>query len=238
MSKSFGEKAVSGKRAACNKKAVSEVISITLVVLMGIALAGTAYMWGMPMISKRQDTSGVERLYSYFDRSNSNSLVRKIEFIAKNGGEDTFVSDTEGLWILHPYDEGGDDANSLEFETLSKVSNIAITNPAIGIDWIALTSGGSCPPGTGIVGFDPSYVVCAKAESFGEGFRIIYKILFRELYESAGLKGYRINLINHPSGQLSSASKKVRVSRGTVQTCSPPQCEKTLIITEIKILLV
>ncbi len=130
-----------------SKKAISEIISVIMVVFMGIALVSTAYMWGMPMISKKQDTTEIERLYSYFDRSNSNSLVKKIEFIAKNGGEDAFVSGIEGLWVLNEYDEVEEDANSLEFTTFSKVSNIAISNPITGIDWVALTPGGSCPPG-------------------------------------------------------------------------------------------
>jgi len=231
------KKGVLGKKTVSGKKAVSEIISMILVVLMGVALISTAYMWGMPAISKKQDVSEVERLYRYFDRSNSNSLVKKIEFIARNGGEDSFVSDIKGLWVMHEHDEGEEDANSLEFTTVSKVSNIAISNPAMGIGWVALTPGGSCPPETGMVGFDPSYVVCAKAERFGEGFSITYRIWFRELYESTETKGYKINLIKHPSGQLSSSSKSIKISREGVSTCSPPQCEKTLIITEIKILL-
>ncbi len=218
------------------KKAVSEVISVVLVVLMGVALAGTAYMWGIPMILKRQDTTKVERVYTYFERSNSNSLVRKIEFIAKNGGEDTFTPDTTGLWTLREYDAGEETANSIEFTTFGKVSNIAISNPATGIEWVALTPGGSCPPESGLVGFDPPYVVCAKAEAFSDGFNVIYRIWFREIYESTGVKGYKINLIKHPSGQLSSSARGVRISRGDVS--SVVQDGKTLIITEIKILLV
>ena len=218
------------------EKAVSEVISIVLVTLIGIALASTAYMWGMPLISKRQDTTEIERVYSYFDRSNSNSLVKKIEFIAQNGGDDTFISEVDGLWALHEYNEGGPDDNSLEFETFSKVSNIAISNPVTGIGWVALTPGGSCPPAAGVVGFDSSYVVCAKAETISEGFKVVYRIWFREIYEPAGIKGYKINLVKSPSGRSSSSSRNVKISRGSVT--SQVQAGKTLIITEIKILLV
>lgn len=218
------------------KKAISEIISVVLVVLMGIALVSTAYMWGMPMISKKQDTIEIERLYSYFDRTNSNSLVKKIEFIAKNGGEDTFVSGVDGLWVLHEHDEGGEDANSLEFTTFSKVSNIAISDPDTGIEWVALTPGGSCPPGSGMIGLDPSYVVCAKAEPVSDGFGITYKVLFREVYEATGTKSYKINLVKHQSGQTSSSSESIKISRGSVT--SQVQGGKTLIITEIKILLV
>lgn len=212
-------------------KAISEVISVLLIVLMGISLVGTAYMWGMPMISKRQDAARMDRLYSYFDRSNSNSLVRKIEFIAKNGGEDTFTSDVDGLWTFHEYSEGNENNNSIEFLTFSRVSSIAVLG-----DWVALTPGGSCPPEGGLVGIDGSSVTCAKAESFEDGFNIVYRIWFRELSEATGTKAYKINLVKHPSGQLSSTSTRVRISREDVT--SQEQNGKTLIITEIKILLV
>jgi len=220
----------------CSRKAVSEVISVVLVVMMGIALAGTAYMWGMPIINKQQDTTNAERVFSYFDRGNSNSLVRKIEFIAKNGGEDSFTVDVGGGWVLNEYDESSPENNSLEFNTFSQVSNIAITDNVTGIEWISLTPGGSCPPEDGAVGFDPSAVVCAKAESFTDGFDIHYRLWFRELYEATGVKGHKIRLVRESSGKMSSDSRTIRISRGDIKTES--QDGKTLIITEIKILLV
>lgn len=228
-------------RIIANKKAISEIISMILIVLVGISLVGSAYMWATPMISKKQDTANVDRVYSYFDRDSSNSLVRKIEFIAKNGGEDSFVSDIDGIWILHNSSELAASNNSLEFTTFSKVSNIAISSPQSGINWVALTPGGSCPPVAGIVGFDPSYVVCAKAGPFSSGYNITYRAWFRELYESTGTKGYKINLIKYPGDKFSSTSRTVRISRESVYTCVPPASEcpnKMLIITEIKVLLV
>jgi FlaG/FlaF family flagellin (archaellin) len=224
-----------------HRKAISEIISMVLIVLLGISLVGTAYTWGMPMISKKQAMTDVDRIYSYFDSGVSSSLVRKIEFIAKNGGEDSFVSDINGLWKLHESSEATVSNNSLEFTTVSKVSNIAISNPLRGIGWVALTPGGSCPPEKGVVGFDPSYVVCAKAESVSSGFNITYRVWFRELYESTGTKGYKIKLIKDASGSLSSSSNTVKISRERVYTCVPPASEcpnKMLIITEIKVLLV
>jgi FlaG/FlaF family flagellin (archaellin) len=224
-----------------SRKAISEIISAVLIVLISISLVGTAYMWGMPMITKRQDASTTDRAYSYFDRENSNSLVRKVESVAKNGGQETFVSDVDGLWSVHEYSLLAEENNSLEFETFSKVSNIAISTATNGIGWVALTPGGSCPPLKGIVGFDPSYVVCAKAEQQGDGFAIKYRIWFRELYDAAGTKGYKVNVTKHESGQLAGTGRTVRIyNSGVYSMCSPSpqQCSKTLIITEVKILLV
>lgn len=217
-------------------KGVSEVLSVVLVLLMGIALAGTAYMWGMPAITKQQDTSSAERVISYFDEDNSNSLVNIIEFVAKNGGEETFITDVSGGWVLREYDAAGPYNNSIEFTFNSDVSNIAIEDPSIGIDWIALTPGATCPPESGLVGFDSTGVVCAKAETFTDSYNIYYRIVFRELYESTGTKAHKIKLVADPSGQLSSASRTIRISRGDINT--EVHSGKTLIITEIKILLV
>ncbi|MFH1623110.1 MAG: hypothetical protein ABIA12_01165 [Candidatus Aenigmatarchaeota archaeon] len=221
-------------------KAVSEIISMVLIVMIGMSLVGTAYMWGMPMITKRQDSATSDRAYSYFNRDNSNSLARKLESVAKNGGQETFVADVDGTWSVHEHSLSGEENNSLEFETFSKVSNIAVSTATNGIGWVALTPGGSCPPRKGLVGFDPSYVVCAKAVQLGEGFRIVYRIWFRELYNTAGTKGYKVSLLKHESGQLSGTGRTVRVYNSRVYPCSPPdpQCSKTLIITEVKVLLV
>lgn len=217
-------------------KAVSEVISVTLVVLMGVALAGSAYMWGMPIITKQQDTSNLDRTYSYFDKGNTNSLVKKIEFIAKNGGDDTFTTDVAGVWELHEWDEESAENNSLEFLSFGKVSNIAIANPSTGIEWVSLTAGGSCPPEPGYVGFDSSYVVCAKASSVTDGYNIQYRAWFRTLYESSETKGHQIRLVMDPSGKLYSSSNTVLITRGPIT--SEVQGGKTIVITEIRVLLV
>lgn len=223
---------------AVSRKAISEIISVVLITVIGISLVGTAYTWGLPLINKRQDSSTADRVYSYFNRENSNSLARKLEGVVKNGGQETFTSDVGGLWSLHEYTLTAAENDSLEFETSSKVSNIAVSTATNGVDWVSLTPGGSCPPEKGAVGLDPSYVVCAKAVQSGDGFRIMYRVWFRELYDAAGAKGYRVNLVNHESGQLSGTGSTVRVYNSRVYTCSPPTCSKIMVVTEVKVLLV
>ena len=378
-----------------SEKGISEIISVILIMLVTVSLVGTAFMYGMPLINKRQDTSSVDRAYNNFDSENANSLVRKIEFVAKNGGQETFTSSvggayklsrifqphdfqidlpvigwgnyisipiSEGLefnelksecgyaqaiyrevvggqatdvssgdtleagkghdvlvlgecsfiisgipysfgdfeitgpasgnmyWVGAPYKTVGvsdvlgndlDDCkiddltvldsennptdtlypgemylvgkisggsctfgqeivetsyNSLKFTTFSKVSNIAISSVDSDIGWVALTTGGSCPPNNGIVGIDSPYVICAKAEPFSDGYNIIYRIWLRDLYDSTETKIWRMNFVKHESGQTSSSTKTVRISRGDVTTGT--EDGKTLITTEVKILLV
>jgi len=223
-------------------KAISEILSVVLVTLIGISLVGTAYMYAIPLITKRQDESTTDRVYNYFDRGSSSSISRKFESVVKNGGQDAFISDVSGLWTLHAYDEATPDNDSLEFETFSRVSTIAIASPPTCqtdcINWVSLTDGGSCPPTKGVVGLDSAYVICAKSTTLSDGFRLRYRIWFRELDDASGTRGYKINLVKDPSGDTAGTSGSVRIENSRVYTCAPPQCSKTLIVTEVNILLV
>jgi len=209
-------------------KGISEILSVILIMFVTISLVGTAFMYGMPLITKRQDTSSVDRIYDNFDSENANSIVRKIEFVSKNGGQETFTSSVDGGYELS--------SGYLQFTSFSKVSNIAVSAAGSDIGWVALTTGGSCPPSNGIVGINSPYVVCAKAEPFSDGFNVIYRIMLRDLYDSTETKIWRMSLVQHESGQTSSSAKTVRISRGDVTTGT--EAGKTLITTEVKILLV
>jgi len=223
-------------------KAQADVISAVIIIILAITLVSAAYMWGMPLIRKRQDTALVERSENSFDRNNFNSLVRKIEYIYKNGGEDTFTLDIDGLWVLYPCTDNIDgcsnnpctaadcatENNSIQFTFFSSTTS----NIAVGEGWIPLSSPNTDPIGT--VGVDDSSVVFARADKYGEGFNIRYKTWFRELDESP-TKGYKIDLIS-PTGIMSSTGKSLRISRGAMR--QDVSDGKILIIAEMKIFLV
>jgi hypothetical protein len=202
-------------------KAQADIISAIIIIIIAIGLVSSAYMWGLPMIQKKQDEALAERVSNYFNQNNENSLPSKIKFIADNGGEETFSLDVSGLWTLNTTE------NSISFTFFNKVSNIGSAT------WISLTSGASCPPSTGTVGIDKPSVVCARADTLADGYDITYKIWFRQLDESGGTRGYKISLIQHPGGPAASTGNSVRIFRGDVKTVTDV---KTLIITEIKIL--
>jgi len=228
-------------------KAQADIISSVIIIIIAITLVSTAYMWGMPLIRKRQDTALVERAYKFFDRNNFNSIVKKIEYIAKNGGEDTFSIDINGVWTFYPCpatDGGGCSCdssipgletcvsgnNSIQFSFFSKVSNIAVDE-----GWVSLSTANTNTVGT--VGVDDASVVWARSDRAGDGFNITYKVWFRELDESP-TKGYKINLIAPsaiPPEIKASTGKSIRISHVGTRILSDG---KTLIITEIKIFLI
>jgi hypothetical protein len=204
-------------------KAQADIISAVIIITIAIGLVYTAYSWGLPLIQKKQDAALAERVFNYFNQKNENSLPNKIEYIAKNRGEETFTLDANGIWIINQ------DEDSISFTFFSRASNIAVG------DWISLTTGVKCSstgiePSTGIVGDKPS-VVCARADLLQDGYNITYKVWFRQLNETGGERGYKINLLKHPGGPSSSTGKYVRIFYDRVYQ------EQTLIITEIKILL-
>lgn len=211
------------------RKAQGDIISAVIIVVIAIGLVGTAYMWGIPLIEKQQGRTVVDRMDSYFDGTNVNSLPRMIEDVANNGGEKTFYSNIDGLWTLNEYDGSGEENNSIEFMIASKVSNIGVD-----MDWISFTDGGTCPPEIGVLGIDEGSVVCARADSTGVNYNITYRMWFREIDESSGTRGYKINLVRREGGPLISTGKSIRISRGDVQTIT--QGSKRLITTEVKIL--
>lgn len=226
-----------------NSKAQSDVVTAILIVVVALGLVGTAFTWGLPLIQKRQDTGVVERISSFFDQKNANSLPSRIEFVANNGGEQTFSLDADGGWILHacpsneipscnpsPDDIAKNEFNSIEFKFFSRVTNIAS-----GAGFVSLTPGASCPPSEGILGQDKSSVVCAKAEATGDGYTITYKTYFRELAEAGSARGFKIDLTKHESSLYSSNGKSLKISRQGIEQVSSNG--KTLIIPEIKILL-
>jgi hypothetical protein len=212
-------------------KAQADIVSAVIIVIIALGLMSSAYMWGFPLIQKRQDTAIADRTDSYFNQNNANSLPNVIESIANNGGEKTFSVNTNGIWILDP------DKNYIEFTFLSKVSKFAVDTAYP----ISLTLGAQCTPqpSNGTLGLDKSSVVCVQASQIGDRINVTYRIWFRELYENPYLdtgRGYKIQLEQADAGILSSTNKEITISFST------PSQEtingKTLITKEIKILLI
>lgn len=217
-------------------KGVSTIIAAVLVVTIAIGLTSTAYIWGAPLIQKRQEASVSEKVFSQFSQSNLNSLPKMIEDVANNRGVRSFTVGADGLWIFNPAED------SIEFSFPSKTSNIAADTQSP----VSLTTGVQCTgasppnspsPATGALGQDSSSVVCARAISSQGFFNITYKVWFRELDDNpfSPKQGFKIDL-EQDAGQLTSTGRTVTItfSDSTQQVVDG----KTLITKKIKILLI
>ncbi len=219
-----------------SKKAVSTIIAAVLIVAIALGLTSTAYLWGKPLIEKRQEASVTEKVYNQFSQTNQNSLPKMIEDVANNRGVKTFTAGADGVWVLDTVED------SIEFTFASKTANIATNteNP------ISLTPGvqctGSSPPNspspaTGALGQDSSSVVCVTATSQADVFTIKYKIWFRELDDNpfSPTQSFKIDL-EQDVGLAKSSGRTVKITFGesTQQTIG----SQTLITKKIKILLI
>jgi hypothetical protein len=209
-------------------KAVSEIISVVMIVGISIGLISAAYLYGLPLIQKSQDKSTLERVISFFDYYNPSSLPQKVEFVANTGSTEALTLDAQGIWEVHPFNETSPLNNSIIFSFFSKVTNININQP------ISLTPGGSCPPTPGTIGKDSFSVVCISGNPIYDGFNITYFIFFRNLIlpiNETNNVTYSIQLIsqNGESKAASSTGKTIRISRQGIDKTA------NFIVTKVKI---
>ncbi len=220
-----------------NRKAVSTIVAAIMIVTISIGLAGTALIWGGPLIKKRSEASVTDRIYNQFLQTNQNSLPKIIEDVANNRGTQSFTAGGDGIWILDPAED------SLEFTFTSKTANIA-TNT---LTPVSITPGVQCTgttplhspvPVTGILGPDSASVVCVSAVAEADFFTIKYKIWFRELNDNPAnpTQGFKIDLEQDPTGLARSTSKTVKITfeDSTEQMVG----SENLITKKIKILLI
>jgi len=203
-------------------KAVSEIISVVMIIVISIGLISAAYMYGLPLIQKSQDKSTLERTISFFDYNNPSSLPKKIEFVANTGTTEVLTLDTQGIWEIHPYNENSTLNNSIIFSFFSKVTNIDTQDP------ISLTPGSTCSSRSGIVVKDSFSVVCIKGNPVFDGYNITYMIFLRNLTSPSG-EIYSIQIVSPTGTIMRSTGKTLRISRESIDKV------ENFIATKIKI---
>lgn len=115
-------------------KSISTIVSAVLIVAIALSLTSSAYIWGIPLIGKRQEASVTEKVYNQFSQNNANSLPKIIEDVANNRGVRSFTINEDGIWKLN------EEEDSIEFTFVTKTSNIAANTEFP----ISLTSGVQC----------------------------------------------------------------------------------------------
>jgi len=207
-------------------KAISEIISVVMIIGISIGLISAAYMYGLPLLHKSQDKSMLERVISFFDYYNPSSLPKKIEFVAHTGATEVLTLDAQGIWKVYPFNHNSPLNNSIVFSFFSRVTNINAR------DLISLIPGASCPPSKGLVGKDSFSVVCLAGTPIYDGFNITYVIYLRTLELPINVthnETYSIQLVTPTGGELTSTGKTIRISRQSVEKLT------NFIATKVKI---
>ncbi len=190
-------------------KGQAEIISAIIIILIALSLVGAAYLWGFPLIEKRQHEAVAKRVVSYFDQENVNSLPSRIEYIARFGGTEIFTIDANGIWTINTTE------NSIYFTFYSKATPIGYD-----VGWISTecnSTTGEVINKIGQIGIDKASVVCAKADKLGDGFNITYKVVYRELIDNTTGRINKIELVPQYN-MLSSTTKTLQIRRGAIKS--------------------
>jgi hypothetical protein len=205
-------------------KAQVEVITIVLIAGIVISLVGTAYMWGMPLISKR--TSVTEFLSA---EDFAVKLSDKIVEIANGGSGEASLAIPSGVIGIKEYDSSnprGPENNSIIFE-------VPVSQP--------LAMGTSVVLKTNVLGENATYgeaeprIINMSSVISGQN-RLVFNIHFRELdTRDQPLKGY---LIAVKKGTMTGTGQVVVSYDGTEVSSVPAANGGSLIVTKIKLNIV
>jgi len=201
-------------------KAQTQVISIIIIVAIALGAMALVLPWTYGMIQKKKDMKSLDDVYYFFQ-----DLDETIIDVANNGGEETLRLDVTGKFTVYPESLNSPFNNSITFDFMSKVSNIAEG------DWIPLNTPNM--NATATLGVDTPSVIFGRATRIGDQISIRYRIWFRELHDFSG-KGYKIVLNTTDNNVKTSTSGFIRVQRLGSKETYPPG--KTLTITEINII--
>ncbi len=220
-------------------KGQSDIIAVVLIVLIAIGLLGVAYSFGLPLIQKNQDRALDDRVKGVFSSNNVNSLPAKIQSLANSGTKDSVTIDVSGATTLVPGEEPGAPFTTVKNNSIEFGFQSAVASFARDAGWIPLTGSGCDPVSNGIIGQDEAAVVCARVDSTGGGFyNVTYKVQFRTLEDAQKRNGFAIKLVRHPSSPLIAAGDRTQVRMEFGEKRTVVSGTQTLIITDVKVLLV
>jgi hypothetical protein len=163
-------------------KAQTEVITIVLISGIVIGLVGVAYMWGIPLISKRTAVTDFLSAEDFVVKLND-----KIVDIANSGSGEATLAIPKGRINVSDYDSSdlhNPQKNNIILETV-------VNQP--------LVLGNSVVIKTNVLGENATYgeaeprIINLSSQIYGQDYKLIFTLHFRELdTRSQPLKGYLI----------------------------------------------
>ena len=159
-------------------KGQTEIISAALIVAMSLALFSAAYLWGWPILQKKQDEEAVKRAYEVFNPENPDSIVNAIENVIKYQTTSRAIGSEKGAWNIT--------SDSIIYSRIFKVSPF----PANG-KWVFISGN---PKNGGTYYIDEWYAIYGRSTPFSNGFEVQYKIVFLQLNNSYDNHNYTIRI--------------------------------------------
>lgn len=161
------------------RKGQQPVLSAILLTGIMIAVIGSVYFWGLPLIQKNRGAAMLENAESFM-----RSLNSKIKFIANNGGRDEIIITLPGLVYFYNGTETLPPEIDLALRTEGTIYDVGGQIALIGND---------CSISSGTWGVDKPEILCVESKEVGEGkFTSVYFIRYRNL--TSAEKTYHIKL--------------------------------------------
>jgi hypothetical protein len=202
-------------------KAQTQVITIVLISGIVISLVGTAYMWGIPLISKRTSITDFLAAEDFVLKLND-----KIVEIANSGSGETTLNMQKGLIrVIDTSVPNDPNDNSVIYEII--------------IDQPVLSNGSVVILKTNVIGETATYgeaeprVLSVSSDTFSAGQKLKVKLHYRELVTKTEPKrGYKISL---ERGTIAGTSQ-IRISYSGTQVMPGGAANGgDLIVTKIRI---
>ncbi|MFH8080848.1 MAG: hypothetical protein QXO84_03155 [Candidatus Aenigmatarchaeota archaeon] len=199
-------------------KAQTQVVSVILIIGIAFAAIAAILPWSINMIQKRKDAKAVDDAFNFFIL-----LESKIRNVAQSGGDESLELKIPGKLTVYPSSISGENNNSINFETTSKVSNIA---PDQG--WLCMST--NCNA-TATLGKDDFGVILGKATKNNDNMIVEYKLWFRELKDRQTGHTFKILLNTTNNRIISTTMPFIRIQK--LRTYAT----QDLTITEINIII-
>lgn len=170
------------------KLAQAEIVTVVLLTGVFIASISAVYIWGVPLIEKRQSSSEINA---------ADMLIRDIEKIVLEVAlSEGTAQKTISLNLKGPL-ELNSNTNSINYIIETGHSIYPSTGTLLN-DWLS-------PEQAGVLGSNKPGVISAKSEVLEAGnFRTTYTITYRELANSATKEGIKV-AISTPRNTVASA---------------------------------
>lgn len=196
-------------------KAQMSVISVILVSGIVIALVGTAYMWGVPLIEKRSVVTEFQTAQNFMLELNDRTVD-----IANSGSGRESMNIPLGLVKVIPHDESDPDNNSIILE-------FGVNQPMV-FNQTPVYLGGATFEDVisevGTYGVSSPGVVSMTSTKDPMGYVMRIKLHFRELdTRSAPQRGYKV-LLDTPTSSVETGTSTVTASFTRTETLPNACC--------------
>lgn len=167
-------------------KAISEIVSYLLIVLLIFSLISLILFWGLPYLQKRQDEMKINLIFNdLFSEESSNSIVNKMKnslfrkTTEKIGGYD-------GSWNITVANFATNEPSSIIFYFVSSVS------PINSEEWVTIYGCGKevCEIHEGF------YEVKVSSERIGDSFIVKYGVFLKKLRMKDKIYNITFNVTN------------------------------------------